>query len=180
MLTLQEIGEQTRNAIQLLIDRFDLGLGVGPLKDADYRLLASGMFGDLNWDWGVGQYTGHEDTFELCFKIVAEVEGYPAGIALCAYRTDTQTFEIYMLENFVKDEVDHPLYKRMALFTFIGAYIFTDAVLGTQVVIVEPDPDLIGYYSKFGFQIDPSCTYRMQCALDDLKPLLTDIEKFMF
>lgn len=180
MLTLQEIGEQTRNSIQLLIDRMGLELGVGPLKDADYRLLSSGMFGDLNWEWGVGQYTGRENSFELCFKIVSEVGGYPAGIALCAYRMDTQTFEIYMIENFVKDQVAHPLYKRMALFTFIGAYIFTNAVKGSHVVLMEPDADLIGYYASFGFESDPECAYRMICPVEVLCTLLTDTDKWNF
>lgn len=180
MLTLQEVGEQTRNAIQLLIDRMGLGLGVGPLNDSDYRLLQSGLFGDLNWEWGVGQYTGRDNCFELCFKIVTDVGGHPAGVALCAYRTDTQTFEVYMIENFVKEEISHPLYKRMALFTFIGAYIFTDAVKGTHVVVVEPDPDLVGYYASFGFQQHASCPYMMICTVDELRPLLTDLEKWMF
>lgn len=179
MLTLHEIGEQTRNAVQLLVDRFDLGLTVGILNDSDYRLLSSGMFGDLNWDWGVSQFTGRENTFELCLKIAVEIDSYPAGVALCAYRVDIGLFEIYMIENFVKDDQGHPLYKRMALFTFIAAYIFTDAVQGNEVAILEPAKDLVDYYTTFGFATDPTCSYRMVCRLDSLMPLLTDVEKLM-
>lgn len=179
MLTLHEIGEQTRNAIQLLIERMGLGLIVGPLSDGDFKLLGSGLFGDLHWEWGIGEYTGKENSFELCFKIAAEVDGYPAGIAVCAYLMETQIFEVYMLENFVKDDQEHPLYKRMALFTFIAAYIFTDAVQGGYVAVVEPDPDLVGYYSTFGFEVDPGCRYRMICTLDTLRPLLTDIDQLI-
>ncbi|CAI1752106.1 Uncharacterised protein [Serratia fonticola] len=176
MLTLQEVGEQTRNALQLLIDRMELGLAVGPLKDADYKLLASGMYGDLNWEWGIGQYTGKENSIDLCFKILSESEGYPAGISLCAYRTDTQSFEVYMIENFVRDDEGHPLYKRMALFTFMAAYIFTDAVHGANVVVSEPDQELRGYYGKFGFKDDPTCAYRMICTIEELQAALGNPE----
>lgn len=176
MLTLQEVGEQTRNALQLLIDRMRLGLAVGPLKETDYRLLSSGMFGELNWEWGISQYTGHPNSIELCFKILAEKEGYPARIALCAFRSDTRFFEIYMIENFVRDDESHPLYKRMALFTFMGAFIFTDAVQGTHIVIVEPDAELRDFYSTFGFSDDPECSCRMVCTLEMLKRVMTTPE----
>jgi hypothetical protein len=176
MLTLQEVGEQTRNALQLVIDRMGLSLAVGPLKEADYRLLASGMYGDLNWEWGIGQYTGKDNSIDLCFKILSESDGYPAGIALCAYRTDTQTFEVYMIENFVRHDEGHPLYRSMALFTFMAAKIFTDAVHGCYVVVLEPDEDLRSHYGKFGFKDDPACTYRMICSIEELNEALGNPE----
>ncbi|OMQ22169.1 hypothetical protein [Serratia oryzae] len=178
MLSFHEIAEQTRNALQLLIDRMGLDLAVGPLKETDYRLLSSGMYGELNWEWGISQYTGKANSIDLCFKILSEQEGYPAGIALCAFRLDTQTFEIYMIENFVRDDEGHPLYKRMALFTFMGAYIFTDAIKGEQVVISEPDPELRWYYEKFGFENDADCAYRMTCTLDKLRDNITNPERW--
>ncbi|CAM4182344.1 hypothetical protein SENE111051_13585 [Serratia nematodiphila] len=179
MLSIQEVVEQTRNALQMLIDRMGLNLAVGPLKESDYRLLSSGMFGELNWEWGISKYTGQENSVDLCFKILSVKEEYPAGIALCAYRTDTQAFEIYMIENFVRDQDGHPLCKRMALFTFMGAFIFTDAVEGSHIIIDEPDEALRDYYSQFGFEDDPGCSYRMSCTLETLRAIITNPEKWV-
>lgn len=152
MLTLEEIGQSVRNNIQLIIDSYGLPLAVGPISDDDYKILAGG-FGELEWDCGLSMYGNDPDRYEFCIKIVNHdvVASVLSGAALCIYDPLQSSFMIHMIENFERKDQTHPLRGRMTLITLMSAFIFSMAVEGKIVSIVEPVPELLEYYSSFGF-----------------------------
>jgi len=168
MLTLDEIGQSVRNNIQLVIDHFGLPLAVGPICDDDYKILAGG-FGELAWDCGLSSYGNHPDRYEFCIKLVTQngVQSIPSGAALCVYDVESRIFCIHMIENFERDDQEHPLTGRMALISIMSAIIFCKAVDGQAVHIDDPVPELHNYYSSFGFMMMP-CGGRMEAEVGNL------------
>ncbi|PWC10691.1 hypothetical protein B4923_16375 [Brenneria roseae subsp. americana] len=174
MLSLEEIGQSVRNNLQLIIDSSGLDLAVGPISDQDYRILCGG-FGDLDWNYAICTHGNDPDRFEFCVKLVTDhIDSVPAGIALCVFGSNDKIFQIHMIESFVRDDEDHPLKGRMVTLTLMAAYIFCMAVEATEVYIVEPDQDLIDYYSTYGFSMH-ECGYIMK---SDVAGLETTFKKF--
>ncbi|EJV4372431.1 hypothetical protein N7E21_000181 [Enterobacter hormaechei] len=163
MLSLEEIGQSVRNNIQLILDNIQLPLAVGPISDDDYRILCGG-FGQLEWDYALATHGNDPSKFELCIKFVAHgaVQGVPDGAALCVFDTESHTFNIHMIECFTRDDEPHPLNGRMVLITLMSAYMFCKAVECEEIRIIEPVPELLAYYSSFGFVLDRS-GYVMVC-----------------
>lgn len=177
MLSLEEIGQSVRNNLQLIIDYQGLPLAVGPITDQDFRILAGG-FGALEWDFGLTEYGNHRDRFEFCVKLVsianAIVETVPSGVALCVYGVREKIFRIHMIENFARNDKDHPLTGRMVLLTLMAAYLFGVAVEAESVHIMEPVPELHDYYASFGFTMH-ECGYVM---VSDVSGLQEVFERF--
>ncbi|GDX06661.1 hypothetical protein [Buttiauxella sp. A111] len=169
MLTLDEIGQSVRNNIQLVIDNYGLPLAVGPISDDDYKVL-SGGFGDLEWDYVLSTHGNSPDRYEFCIKLLNQgvMEGVPSGAALCIFRVEEYVFSIHMIESFVKDDAEHPLKGRMVLITLMSAYLFCMAVECPTVRIVEPVPELHGFYEGFGFRLLP-CGYVMEANTSDIE-----------
>lgn len=169
MLTLDEIGQSVRNNIQLVIDNYGLPLAVGPISNDDYKIL-SGGFGELEWDYALTTYGNSPGRYEFCIKLINQgvVQGIPAGAALCIYEVEDRTFRIHMIENFARDDDEHPLKGRMVLITLMSAYLFCMAVECQLIHIVEPVPELLEFYASFGFRELP-CGYIMEANLSDIQ-----------
>lgn len=152
MLSLDEIGQSVRNNIQLVIDSVGVPLAVGPISDDDYRIL-SGGFGELEWDYALATYGNDPARYEFCIKFVNDgaIQGVPSGAAICVYGVEDKIFRIHMIENFTREDEEHPLKGRMVLITLMSAYLFCMAVDCQTVYIMEPVPELVEYYSSFGF-----------------------------
>lgn len=170
MLTLEEIGQSVRNNIQLVIDNFGLPLAVGPISDEDYRIL-SGGFGELEWDYALLEFGNDPDRYEFCIKLVSQgvIQGAPAGAAICVYGIEEDVFRIHIIERFSRlEEEEHPLKGRMVLITLMSAYLFCMAVGCKQVHIIEPVPELVDYYTSFGFVME-KCGYIMSAPTETLQ-----------
>ncbi|TDB61648.1 MULTISPECIES: hypothetical protein [Photorhabdus] len=174
MLSLEEIGQSVRNNLQLIIDSQELPLAVGPITDQDFRILFGG-FGDLEWEFGLAEYGNDPDRFEFCVKLVnMAIETVPSGVALCVYGVNDKIFRIHMIENFSKNDKNHPLTGRMVLLTLMSAYLFSVAVEAEGVYIMEPVSELCDYYASFGFTMH-ECGYIM---VSDVNGLQTAFGKF--
>lgn len=173
MLSLEEVAQQTYNTLQAYMDHREISLAVGPLSMSDSSSLIR-AYGELNWEYYVTEVGNDPDCFSLCIKLVTSkenkvVDDYPAGVALCTYRLSEKRFDIHAVENFVKDSEEHPLRRKMILYTLYAAIIFMTQVDGIEVRIIEPVEEKIEYYRTFGFEMSQSCTYVMCCDLDRLK-----------
>jgi hypothetical protein len=173
MLSLEEVAQQTYNTLQAYMDHRGISLAVGPLSINDSNFLIRGYVGDLNWEYYVTTTANDPDCFSLCIKLITShehklVDDYPAGVALCTYHHTDSRFDIHAVENFVKDSEEHPLRRKMVLYTIFAAVIFMKQVDGQTVQILEPDPDLIEYYRSFGFEMSPTCSYIMRSNLNEL------------
>ncbi|WP_313449549.1 hypothetical protein [Atlantibacter hermannii] len=169
MLTLDEIGQSVRNNIQLVIDNYGLPLAVGPISDDDYKVLCGG-FGELEWDYALATYGNSDERYEFCIKLIKQgvVQGIPSGAALCIFGVTDRVFRIHMIENFAREEEEHPLKGRMVLITLMSAYLFCMAVECQSIQIIEPVPELHEFYSGFGFR-DLPCGYVMEANLSDIE-----------
>ncbi|EOC1340511.1 hypothetical protein [Cronobacter sakazakii] len=178
MLTLEEIGQSVRNNIQLVIDSVDLPLAVGPISDNDYRILTGG-FGELQWDWALTEFGNDPDRYEFCIKLVSHgvIQGVPAGAAICVYSDDEKIFRIHIIERFCREEEEHPLKGRMVLITLMSAYLFSMAVECDLVEIIEPVPELVEFYSSFGFTMH-QCGYVMSARTSTLEEAFIKFEQY--
>ena len=169
MLTIDEIGISVRNNIQLILDHFELPLAVGPISDDDYKVLSRG-YGELEWDYALADYGNSSERYEFCIKLVnnSVVEGVPSGAALCIFAVENRVFNIHMIESFVRNDETHPLKGRMVLITLMSAYLFCMAVECQRIQIVDPVPELIEYYSGFGFS-SVSGSSLMEAKVSDIE-----------
>ncbi len=169
MLTIEDIGQSVRNNIQLVLDNFGLPLAVGPISDDDYKVL-SGGFGELEWDYVLSTHGNSPDRYEFCIKLVnhGAMENVPSGAALCIFGVEEHTFNIHMIESFVRDDPDHPLKGRMVLITLMSAYLFCMAVDCPVVRVIEPVHELRAFYESFGFGMLP-CGYIMEAETSDIE-----------
>lgn len=169
MLTLEEIGQSVRNNIQLVIDNVGLPLAVGAISDDDYRILCGG-FGELEWDFALEKYGNDPERYEFCVKVVEQgvTQTVPSGAAICGYGVEDRIFRIHIIERFSRDDEQHPLRGRMVLITLMSAYLFCMAVESDTVYIMEPVPELVGYYTRFGFTMQP-CGYVMAASVSSLQ-----------
>ncbi|HCR0843539.1 TPA: hypothetical protein OMT42_000497 [Klebsiella aerogenes] len=179
MLSLEEIAQLTYNTLQSYMDQRGIDLAVGPLSDIDANSL-SRAYGDLNWEWYLTEIGNRDDCFSLCIKLVTSqenklVEHYPAGVALCTYFIDTKIFEVHAVENFVKDTEDHPLRRKMVLYTLYAALIFMNQVDGEAIKIIEPVEDKIDYYRTFGFEMQDGNQDVMHCSFEKLQTVLATL-----
>lgn len=181
MLSLNEIAQLTYSTLQSYMDQRGIDLAVGPLSDDDANTLCR-AYGDLNWEWYITEVGNSQDCFDLGIKLITSrehklVESSPAGVALCTYTKSTGTFDIHAVENFVRDTEDHPLRRRMVLYTLYAALIFMNQARGTIVRIIEPVPDKIDYYRGFGFEMCTESAYVMRCTVDELRANLADLAR---
>lgn len=179
MLSLNEVAQLTYATLQSYMDQRGIDLAVGPLSDADANSL-SRAYGDLNWEWYITEIGNRDDCFDLGLKLITSrehklVECSPAGVSLCTYNISSKTFDIHAVENFVRDNENHPLRRKMVLYTLYAAIIFMSQAGGEMVRIIEPVDDKIAYYQSFGFEMSSTCTYVMTCALDTLKARLAEL-----
>lgn len=178
MLSLEEVAQQTYNTLQAYMDHREIDLAVGPLSFNDTSSLIR-AYGELNWEYYVTSVGNDPDCFSLCIKLITSkehklVDDYPAGVALCTYHHGSSRFDIHAVENFVKDSEDHPLRRKMILYTLYAAVIFMKQVDGTEVRIIEPVEEKIDYYRTFGFEMSDSCSYVMTCSLDRLMSYMAE------
>lgn len=176
MLSLEEVAQLTYNTLQSYMDQRGIDLAVGPLSDSDIVSLLR-AYGELNWEWYVTEVSNRDDCFSLCIKLITAkdhklVEHYPAGVALCTYHVGTKIFEVHAVENFVKDSEEHPLRRKMVLYTLYAALIFMKQVDGIAIRIIEPVEDKIDYYRTFGFEMLDGCSYAMHCDFDKFQEVL--------
>lgn len=178
MLSLEEVAQLTYNTLQSYMDQRGIDLAVGPLSDIDAGSLAR-AYGELNWEWYITEVGNRDDCFSLCIKLVTSqenkvVEHYPAGVALCTYFIDSKFFEVHAVENFVKDTEDHPLRRKMVLYTLYAALIFMNQVDGEAIRIIEPVEDKIEYYRSFGFEMLADGSNAMHCDFDKFQRVLAE------
>lgn len=176
MLSLEEVAQLTYNTLQSYMDQRGIDLAVGPLTDGDANSL-SRAYGELNWEWYITEIGNRDDCFSLCIKLVTSqenklVEHYPAGVALCTYFMESKIFDVHAVENFVKDTEDHPLRRKMVLYTLYAALIFMNQVDGVAIRIIEPVEDKIEYYRTFGFEMLNNQRDVMHCNFDKFKQVL--------
>lgn len=177
MLSLEEVAQQTYNTLQAYMDHREIGLAVGPLSISDSNSLIR-AYGDLNWEYYVTEVGNDPNCFSLCIKLVTSkehklVDDYPAGVALCTYHLSEKRFDIHAVESFVKDSEEHPLRRKMILYTLYAAIIFMTQVDGEEVRIIEPVKEKVDYYQTFGFEMSSDCTYVMYCGLGRLKSYIS-------
>ncbi|MCW7764315.1 hypothetical protein [Photorhabdus luminescens] len=171
MLSLEHIAQLTYNTLQLYMDQRGIDLAVGPISDNDANMLIR-AYGELNWEYYITEIGNRDDCFSLCIKFVASkehclVEPVPSGAALSTYDLNDKSFNIHVLENFVKDTENHPLRRKMLLYTLYAALIFMSMVDGEVIRIHEPVNDKIDYYHSFGFEME-NCGYIMSCDIEAL------------
>ncbi|WP_062748327.1 hypothetical protein [Erwinia persicina] len=176
MLSLNEVAQLTYTTFQYYMDQRGINLAVGPLTDADANLL-SRAYGDLNWDWYITSVSNRDDCFGLSLKLMTSrehklIESSPAGVSLSTYSISSKTFDIHAVESFVRDSEDHPLRRRMVLYTLYAAVIFMSQAGGEVIRIIEPVEEKIAYYESFGFEMSESCAYVMTCTLAKLQDTL--------
>ncbi|EQC00956.1 hypothetical protein LGZ99_09835 [Photorhabdus temperata] len=171
MLSLKHVAQLTYNILQLYMNQRGIDLVVGPISDNDANMLTR-AYGDINWEYYITEVGNRDNCFSLCIKFVKsrepfQVESVPAGAALSTYDLNDKSFNIYVLENFVKDTENHPLRRKMLLYTLYTALIFMNMVDGEIVRIHEPVEDKIAYYCSFGFELE-RCGYVMSCDIQTL------------
>ncbi|MBD1228311.1 hypothetical protein [Xenorhabdus griffiniae] len=169
MFNLEHIGIVVRNNIQAIVDVLGLNLAVGDISDEDYFLLSQG-YGELCWDDSLSRVGNRSDKFEFCIKLVecGNVQGAPAGLALCVYSVDEKTFEIHMIENFRREDKNHPLYGKMFQLTLMAAYLFCKSTEGEYVRVIEPVKEVIPYYESYGFNM-LGCGYIMEVNVANIE-----------
>ncbi len=93
---------------------------------------------------------------------------------MCTYFIDSKIFEVHAVENFVKDTEDHPLRRKMVLYTLYAALIFMNQVDGEAIRIIEPVEDKIEYYRSFGFEMLADGSNAMHCDFDKFQRVLAE------
>lgn len=171
VLRLEHIAQLTYTTLQTYMDERGIDLAVGPLSDEDSNALCR-AYGDLNWEYYLSTVGNDPDCFSLCIKFVKSkdnrvAENSPSGASLSLYTDTSKTFDIHIIENFVRDSENHPLRRKMVLYTLYAAVIFMRQVDGEIVRIIEPVPEYREYYSTFGFQ-PTDCDYVMSCSYEEL------------
>lgn len=149
-----QIKSAVLNAIQTVTDDMGMGLGVGPLNQQDWNYL-SGGYGLLNWDMGLTTYGNEEWSFDVALKLAPAMVTLDAAI-LGVYRLETDTLEMHLVESFVRTNVQHSLKGRVFAMMIIASYLYIAAAGGTYVRLMDVEPELIDYYSMFGFKTDGS------------------------
>ncbi|TDB52146.1 hypothetical protein [Photorhabdus luminescens] len=180
MLSLKHVAQLTYNTLQSYMDQRGIDLAVGPISDSDANMLTR-AYGELNWDYYITEVGNRDDCFSLCIKFVIsrenlQIESVPAGVALSTYDLSNKSFNIHVLENFVKDTENHPLHRKMLLYTLYASLIFMNMVDGEDVRIHEPVKDKIAYYRSFGFELE-RCGYVMSCDIKTLTAKLKSRSK---
>lgn len=179
MLSLNEVAQLTYATLQSYMDQRGIDLAVGPLTDADANALCR-AYGDLNWEWYITDVGNRDDCFDLGIKLITSrehkiIESSPAGVSLCTYNLSSKNFDIHAVENFVKDTENHPLRRKMVLYTLYAAVIFMNQAGGETIRLLEPVEDKIPYYESFGFEMSTSCSYIMVCSLDKLRTRMAEL-----
>ncbi|MGU5794653.1 hypothetical protein ACFX5Z_18520 [Aeromonas dhakensis] len=147
-----QIKSAVLSAIQVVTDEMGLELAVGPLNDLDWAYL-SGGYGHLNWDAGLTEYGNKEWSFDVGLKLQSDTRLLNAAI-LGVFHPETDTLEMHFVESFIRREDQHQLKGRVFKMMIIASYLYVAAVGGTTVRLMDVEPELIAYYSFFGFKSD--------------------------
>lgn len=147
-----QIKSAVLNAIQTVTDEMGMGLGVGPLNEQDWNYL-SGGYGLLNWEMGLTRYGNEQWSFDVALKLAPTMATLDAAI-LGVYRQETDTLEMHLVESFVRSNVQHSLKGRVFAMMIIASYLYIAAADGAYVRLMDVEPELMDYYSMFGFRTD--------------------------
>jgi hypothetical protein len=152
MMTLVEFKKscsETLIFVQQLIDKANLDLTAAWLTEDDFASLAKNHKSRLNW-LNYFPHFLHEESFSAGFKVKGSQD--VEGAFLAIYSAADKHLHLFMIESLVKDDSSHPLKGRL---TTLAVIAMTDLLASIDdsvgAFIIQPDPDLIGHYSKFGF-----------------------------
>lgn len=176
IMNLEQVRTAVITSMQLFLDEKASGLRVGELSENDYRLLSRG-YGELEWDWGIQEFSNSPNCFSFCFKI--QGVDVPDGIAMGVYYTETQTLEMHMMESFVNNDRGHLLSGRMTYFTLVASFLFLKAVEGSMLYFVDPvSAELEAHYRSYGLSEASSVNGRLvqEISVENLESSIASID----
>lgn len=142
---------KTIELLQEFIDSTQLGLKVDALCEDDFESLSRDERSILNWRDKFPHYLS-ESSFHLGVRLDDEskIDGAMLGI----YASENGELHILLIESFVRNNPHHPLSGRLTMFVIVATMFFLSQYSDSKgVYIIEPHPELISYYEKFGFKL---------------------------
>lgn len=140
---------ETLVVVQQVIDKAGLDLSVAWLNEDEFESLSRNPESRLNWLNYFPHYL-HKESFSAAFKVTGSQN--VEGAFLSIYSVADKHLHLFMIESLVKDDASHPLKGRL---TALAVIAMTDLLASIDdsvgAFIIQPDPDLIGHYNKFGF-----------------------------
>ena len=142
--------QETVSFLQTFLEQAELDINVQSLSDDDFEALVQDERTVLNW-LSKYQYYLHKDSFHLGFRLVStsRIDGAMLGIYACS----DGKLHIFLIESLIRENRAHPLNGRLTTLVVIAATYFLslrEESMGAYVV--EPHPDLVPHYERFGFE----------------------------
>lgn len=165
----QQACSKTLDFIQTFIDSVPLGLSVSAISEDEFEALVRDRRSTLNWRAYFPHYLS-DDSFHLALKLngADDID----GAILAVYSTSENELHIFLLESFIRQHQNHPLKGRLTALTIVAAtWLLTLLNESKGAYIVNPDPQLIPHYARFGFAMTRETTNAMYATIEVLQAM---------
>ena len=173
-LNLSQVYSNALCNLQLIVDKLDMEVAVGPFNNDDWLFLASG-YSLLNWENIITLYANEENAIDFCVKFRDNTNSALLGASICVCDLKEKTFNVHCIERFSRSDVNCKLKGRMVFLVLSLVFLMSFSIKIERIRLIDVDNNaisLINYYKTFCFDSDPKNRQNMIVDLSILESKL--------